>query len=72
MNTRIVILIIFVLVVMLMVILIPAIEEREYAKTHPDFLKNAYDLRNARLDQDTNIKQTNNETIQPKITRTVH
>lgn len=57
MNTRLVILIIFVLVVMLMVIAIPAIEEHEYAKTHPEFLKNAYDLRNASITQDTTFKK---------------
>ncbi len=62
MNTRTVILIIFVLLVMLMVIAIPAIEEQEYARTHPGFLDNAYDLRNAGIKQDTNLKQTNNET----------
>ena len=36
---------------MIFVISIPAIEEHEYAKTHPEFLKNAYDLRNAQLDK---------------------
>jgi hypothetical protein len=40
-----------------MVIAIPAIEEREYAKTHPEFLKNAYDLRNATITQDTTFKK---------------
>lgn len=46
------VLIIFaILAVMIGVIMIPAIEEHEYAKTHPDFLKNAYDLRNAQLDK---------------------
>lgn len=36
---------------MVCIIMIPAIQEAEYAKTHPDFLKNAYDLRNAHLDK---------------------
>lgn len=40
-----------ILAVMVFVIMIPAIQEAEYAKTHPDFLKNAYDLRNAHLDK---------------------
>jgi len=34
---------------MIFVISIPAIEEAEYARTHPEFLKNAYDLRKAEL-----------------------
>lgn len=44
-----------VLTVMCVVISIPAFEEREYAKTHPDFLKNAYDLRNASLEKKPEI-----------------
>lgn len=40
-----------VFIVMCCIISIPAFEEREYAKTHPDFLKNAYDLRNASLEK---------------------
>lgn len=34
---------------MIFIISIPAIEEAEYAKNHPEFLKNAYDLRKADL-----------------------
>ena len=44
-----------VLTVMCCIISIPAFEEREYAKTHPDFLKNAYDLRNASLEKKPEI-----------------
>ncbi len=36
------------------IISIPAFEEREYAKTHPGFLDNAYDLRNASLGSTSN------------------
>lgn len=35
--------------IMIFIISIPAIEEAEYAKNHPEFLKNAYDLRKADL-----------------------
>lgn len=41
--------IVAILVVMTIVIILPAIQEQDYAKTHPNFLKNAYDLRNASL-----------------------
>lgn len=56
------VLIIFaILAVMVGVIMIPAIEEAEYAKTHPDFLKNAYDLRNTHLDKPVDtIKEREN------------
>ena len=51
---------------MLFIIMIPAIEEKEYAKTHPEFLKDAYDLRNASITKidTTTLKTTktdNNE-----------
>lgn len=36
--------IIIILCVMGFVIMIPFIEERQYAKTHPGFLENAYNL----------------------------
>ena len=35
--------------IMIFIISIPAIEEAEYAKNHPEFLKNAYGLRKADL-----------------------
>ena len=35
--------------IMIFIISIPAIEEAEYAKNHPELLKNAYDLRKADL-----------------------
>lgn len=49
--------VLLVLTIMICVILIPAFEEQEYAKTHPEFLKNAYDLRNATITQDTMFKE---------------
>lgn len=51
MKTSVIIILLCILGVMIFVISIPAIEEHEYAKTHPEFLKNAYDLRNAQLDK---------------------
>jgi hypothetical protein len=38
---------------MIFIISIPAIQEAEYARTHPEFLKNAYDLRNAGVNSPT-------------------
>ncbi len=49
-----ILIILAILSIMICVIMIPAFEEREYAKTHPDFLKNAYDLRNASLGSTSN------------------
>lgn len=50
------------------IISIPAFEEREYAKTHPDFLKNAYDLRNASLGSTSNSADSlsTKDTLNPK------
>ena len=45
-----------ILAIMLIVICIPAVEEQEYARTHPRFLDNAYDLRNATLGDTSTIK----------------
>lgn len=58
-----VLIILAILAVMIGVIMIPAIEEAEYAKTHPDFLKNAYDLRNAGINSPTDslIKTNKNQ-----------
>lgn len=47
--------------VMICVIIIPAVEEAEYARTHPGFLNNAYDLRNAQLgNQPDTVKKREN------------
>ena len=56
MKATLIILAIF--IIMCCIISIPAIEEREYAKTHPEFLKNAYDLRNASLGSTSNNKDS--------------
>lgn len=53
-----ILIILAILSIMICVIMIPAFEEHEYAKTHPDFLKNAYDLRNASLGSTSNDKDT--------------
>ena len=44
-----IIILLCILGIMIFVISIPAIEEAEYARTHPGFLDNAYDLRKAEL-----------------------
>lgn len=49
-----------VFIIMCCIISIPAFEEAEYAKTHPDFLKNAYDLRNASLEKKPEITDSLN------------
>ncbi len=57
-----------VFIIMCCIISIPAFEEREYAKTHPDFLKNAYDLRNASLGSTSNSADSlsTKDTLNPK------
>lgn len=49
MRATAIILLLAILGLMIFIISIPAIEEAEYARTHPEFLKNAYDLRKAEL-----------------------
>ena len=49
MKATAIILLLAILGIMIFIISIPAIQEAEYAKTHPEFLKNAYDLRKADL-----------------------
>ena len=53
MRTSTIIILLCLLGIMIFVISIPAIEEAEYAKTHPEFLKNAYDLRKAELNHNS-------------------
>lgn len=56
-----ILIILAILAVMVCVIMIPAIEEAEYARTHPGFLDNAYDLRNAQLgSQPDTVKEREN------------
>ena len=55
MKTSRIILLLFILALMIFVICIPAIQEREYAKTHPEFLEHVYDLRYAKLGDTTVI-----------------
>lgn len=51
MKATAIILLLAILGIMIFIISIPAIQEAQYAKEHPEFLKNAYDLRNAQLNK---------------------
>lgn len=63
MRAIVIIILLCILGIMIFVISIPALEEAEYAKNHPGFLDNAYDLRNAGVNApiDSLIKTNKNQ-----------
>lgn len=53
MRTSTIIILLCILGIMIFIISIPAIQEAECTKTHPEFLKNVYDLRKADLNHNS-------------------